>query len=291
MSSSQLREPQVDDAEPVAALFVSAFGTGRQVDAEEIRSWLDNTEFEPGWFRVLVEDGRIAGYGDIWPQDADLALDVAAPGKWDVFLDWAESEARSRRIPRIRTTPPAGHELAGACEARGYRLWRSSLTMEIELDAAAEPAPVDGFELSAYRDADQEQLIAALNESFARDPFWHTISESNFREFYLRARGFDPSLWTLAWAGDELAGFSLAYYRHGADDTLGWVGTLGVRESWRRRGLGETLLRTAFARLYDRGLRRVGLGVDSENVTGAVGLYERAGMSNVARTDNWVLEL
>ena len=72
---------------------------------------------------------------------------------------------------------------------------------------------------------------------------------------------------------------------------LGWVGILGVRSPWRRRGLGDALLRASFAALYERGLRRVGLGVDTENVTGALRLYERAGMRAVRRTDSWVLEL
>ena len=71
---------------------------------------------------------------------------------------------------------------------------------------------------------------------------------------------------------------------------LGWVGTLGVRPGWRRRGLGETLLRASFRALHERGLRRVGLGVDTENVTGALRLYERVGMRPVRRYDNWVRE-
>lgn len=291
MSSSQLRELRPEDAEAVAELFVSTFGEARHIDAEEIRSWFDNAELEPAWLRVLEENGRISGYGDIWPEPRELALDVAAPGRWDVFLDWAEAEARELGTPRVRTVPPEGHELARVCEARGYRYWRSSFTMEIELVGEVSAAAPDGFELGEYRDEHRDRLLAALNESFAADPFFHAVTPSNFGEFYLRSRGYDPALWTLAWAGDELAGFALAYFQHGADETLGWVGTLGVRERWRRRGLGEALLRTAFAKLADRGLRRVGLGVDAENVTGALRLYERAGMRKVGQSDNWVLDL
>jgi ribosomal protein S18 acetylase RimI-like enzyme len=64
-----------------------------------------------------------------------------------------------------------------------------------------------------------------------------------------------------------------------------------VRVPWRRRGLGEALLRSAFDALHARGFRRAGLGVDAENATGAVALYERAGMHVVRRADNWVLDL
>ena len=59
---------------------------------------------------------------------------------------------------------------------------------------------------------------------------------------------------------------------------VGWVATLGVHPDWRGRGLGLALLRHAFAELHRIGKRQVGLGVDSQNATGATRLYERAGM-------------
>ena len=138
--------------------------------------------------------------------------------------------------------------------------------------------------------SDDDAVIALLNTAFSEDPFLHDVSQSNFREFFLRARGFDATLWLLAWDGEQLAGFALVYPEHGGDITLGWVGTLGIGKPWRRRGLGEALLRTAFHRLHERGLRRVGLGVDAENATGALRLYERVGMHVVRQADNWTLE-
>jgi len=110
---------------------------------------------------------------------------------------------------------------------------------------------------------------------------------ASLREFHLRSRGFGPELFLLAFDGEELAGFALDYPVHGTDTGLGWVATLGVRAPWRRRGLGEALLHASFAALHARGLRRVGLGVDAQNVTGALRLYERVGMRQVRRSDNW----
>src|SRR6476469_2694699 len=110
MSSSRLRQLRPDDAEQVAALFVQAYGDGRPIDAEEIRSWLRNEEIQPEWLQVLEEDGRVVGYGDIWVQEDVVVLDAAAPGRWQSFFDWAEVEARDRGAPRVRVSVPAGDE-------------------------------------------------------------------------------------------------------------------------------------------------------------------------------------
>ena len=174
---------------------------------------------------------------------------------------------------------------------RGYRYWRSSYTMEVDLRERPTVLRVpDGCRVRVYDERDEDPLRLAMNEAFADDPFWHTLTASGFREFYLRSRGFDPSLWLLACERDELAGVALAYPRHRADESAGWVALLGVRPPWRRRGLGGALLTHAFQALYARGLRRVRLGVDAENPTGAVSLYEKLGMRQVRRDDNWIRE-
>jgi ribosomal protein S18 acetylase RimI-like enzyme len=54
------------------------------------------------------------------------------------------------------------------------------------------------------------------------------------------------------------------------------VHVLGVRPAWRKRGLATALLRHIFRDFQQRGATRVGLGVDGENTTGAVRLYERS---------------
>ena len=76
------------------------------------------------------------------------------------------------------------------------------------------------------------------------------------------------------WDGDQIAGTLIAAPELGG----GWVASIGVREPWRRRGLGLALLRRSFGQFWDRGERRVQLGVDAGNATGALRLYERAGM-------------
>ncbi len=59
---------------------------------------------------------------------------------------------------------------------------------------------------------------------------------------------------------------------------MGFVNILGVRRPWRKLGLGLAFLHHAFGEFYRRGKRKAGLGVDAENLTGALRLYEKAGM-------------
>ncbi len=89
----------------------------------------------------------------------------------------------------------------------------------------------------------------------------------------------------VAWDGDEIAGLSLCRSSEGGDPDLGWVDILAVRRPWRRRGLALALLLHSFHELRARGRPRVGLGVDAENLTGAVRLYERAGMAPTQQHD------
>lgn len=288
MSSSLLRQATEPDAEAIAAIFRAAFGDSRALDADEVRSWLANADIKPENVRVLEIDGRVVGYGDVWPESDNLAIDVAAPGHWDVFFNWAEERARAAGVSQVRSYFVAGHELERVVQARGYRYWRSSFTMEIEL---RERPPAVDLDVRTYGDQDGEPLREHLNQAFSQDPFFSHVSQSNFREFFLKSRGFDPELWFLVWDGDELVGSSLTFPERFGDRGLGWVANLAVRSSHRRRGLGEGLLRHSFRALYDRGLRRVGLGVDAENPTGALRLYERAGMRPILRNDNWALDL
>lgn len=289
MREPVLRQLHEDDADAVAALFRDVWGEARPLDAEEIRIWLRNPELQPEWLRVAELGGRVVGYGDIVVRSDEVILDTAAPGHWDAFLDWAEDHARDAERGRVRVYVPAGHEVEQVLADRGYELWRSSYTMEMDIAPEQRPPePPSGIALRPYAPRDAEPLRHAVNDAFQEDPFFQPHSEAGFEAFVLHARSMDPELWLLAWDGDDLAGFALAVPERSGDPAMGWVEFLGVRAPWRRRGLGECLLRTALHRLAERGLPRAGLGVDAENVTGALRLYQRVGMQIISQGNNWV---
>jgi ribosomal protein S18 acetylase RimI-like enzyme len=291
---TELRALRAEDADAVAELFVAAFGDARRMDGGEIREWLRNDALQPENLRVLVDDGAVAGYGDIWIAGGTADVDVAAPGRWGEVFDWAEDRARREGAERVHSFFVEGHELEEIVAARGYRPVRAMYTMEIKLgdEPPPTPVPVGGIVIRPYRHPDDEQrTYEAQEESFA-DHWGHNAQPiETWREFSVKQTGFDPSLWLLACDGDEVAGLALNFRERSGDPGYGWVGTLGVQRAWRRRGIGEALLHHSFRALHQCGRRRVRLAVDAKSLTGATRLYERAGMQVIRQSNTWQLEL
>lgn len=291
MTSSLLRGLRVEDAEQVAALFVEAFGGARMLDAREVASWLRDPALKQEHLRVLEEDGRIVGYGDVAARGDALFIDLAAPGRWNELLDWAESQVAELGLKTASLFAPHEHELEHLAATRGYEKTRESLTMEIGFDDLPPDGDFGELEVRTYRAEDRGAVIAALNDAFSEDPFFQEATVERFDAMFVGRDDFDPTLWFLAWDDAELAGFALGYPQLGTDPDLGHVNWLGVRKQWRRRGLAEALLRHSFRELYARGKHRTALGVDAQNVTGALRVYERVGMHVTRRFGTWQKEL
>jgi mycothiol synthase len=294
MSSLQVRPLRREDADEVAQLFVDCFGDARRMDAGEIQSWFDNEALDPEKLLVLVDGDRIVGYFDLWLEDEKVDIDLAAPGIWDEALGHAENTARALGAKKARTFFVAGHELESVASGRGYGPIRTSWTMEIEfgVEAPAGASVPDGIDIRPYlHPADERAVYEAHVEAFADHWDYHREPFEQWREFTVRSRNFDPTLWLVAWAEDEVAGYALNYPERAGDPGYGSVGTLGVRRPWRRKGLGEALLRRSFAALHARGQRVVRLSVDAANPTGATRLYERAGMRVMREANTWERDL
>jgi mycothiol synthase len=185
----------------------------------------------------------------------------------------AEQDVRVTLHSTIDNRDQASHDLH---KNEGYQPVRYHWRMEIKLEASpAVPTLPQGIELRPFnKDKHARAVLDAQNDAF-RDQWGSHAME--FEGWSLRKFGhkdFDPSLWLIAWDGDQIAGFSQNRFRMG----IGWVGTLGVRAAWRKRGLGEALLLHSFGNFYQRGIKTIGLGVDASNPTGATRLYQKVGM-------------
>lgn len=144
----------------------------------------------------------------------------------------------------------------------------------------------EGIELRPFERGQHEQaLYEAVEEAF--QDHWNHFARP-FDEWLdqLYSDGYEDGLSLVAWDGDQIAGSALCYYRGDG----GWIRNLSVRRAWRRRGIAQALLQSAFAGFYQRGRSWVGLGVDASSPTGATRVYERAGMQIAARYETYELE-
>lgn len=309
MSGITLRAPGLEDL-PVAVEFLNSWARALhgsdELSEAELRSWWTGPGLD---LRADVRlahtvSDEVAGYADVSDVGArhvELWIDARVhpehpPGIADELLRWAEGHARELAsaapageipIARAGTWSTDGDGLE-ALERSGYRLVRHSFRMEISLGETRPEPPSwpDGIRLRSFEPgADERAVYDAQNDAFADSWDYHPDPFEEWAHWVPSAEDFDPDLNLVAMDNGEIAGIALCRPHEPGDAELGWVRILGVRPSWRRRGLALALLRDAFGEFHDRGLRRVGLGVDAESPTGAVELYERAGMSVARRFD------
>ena len=307
----KLRTAQWADLEPVAQLILDVCTNDGDaavaVSPEELRSeWeIPGFNLESDAWVVTTADGRVVGYEEFVNRYAHASLqgdgyvhpDFMGKGIGTAMLRALEQRARKEielAEPEHRVFIRNGMSIGDSVsremhEAEGYKPIRFFWRMEITLDAAP-PTPTwpDGIELRPF-DADAHTyLVYRAHEEAFSDHWGHTPrSFEEWKHRVIEGDDFDPSLNFIAWDGDQIAGYTLDRYRN----DNGWVGSLGVRRPWRKRGLGLALLYHSFREFYKRGKPVISLSVDAANPTGATRLYQKAGMHVAAEYVSYEKEL
>ena len=260
---------------------------------------------------ALIEvDGRPTAlvYVKVEPAAKDVYADVAAlPGPHEaaaLALAVEHSVAAAHRIVADRDEP--GWTLRISCwstdavvppllQAHGLTQVRRFLRMRIDSASPAIPAAAPdlppGVDIVVRDDEDARRAIWTVdNESFLDhwnfvptpyDEWWDELGTGDSR---------DPDGWWLLTVEGEPAAICLLDERR-AEMNEGYVGILGVRRQFRRRGFAGLLLQRAFVRYRDMGRSATLLGVDDQSLTGAVGVYERVGMRAEHELHGYALDL
>jgi mycothiol synthase len=291
--SVAIREPTTDEAGEIADLLnahaQSAFGE-TEIAEGEVRHWFGISDI---WIRVAEREGRLVGYVDaVKRRGGATEVDIRTVERDAAKALLAEAEAHTGS-GTIRAVVQGDDEvLREAVEGDGWKPVRHSYQMRIELpDDVPEPRWPDGITVRTMQSGEEERIYEANNEAFADDWYFLPQPFERWRSDTFGRESFDPTLIWLAEDGAELAGFSANSWHFSNDPEFGWIGILGVRPQWRRRGLATALLHHSFRDFRRRGAKRVGLGVDAQNTTGAVRLYERVGMQVARRNDTYEREL
>lgn len=173
--------------------------------------------------------------------------------------------------------------LVALAEDEGYRPARWFFDMRrvgLATDLPETPPLPDGLEVRPVAEDDLLTIWRADHEAF--QDHWGGGDDSD--EAFGRFRdspAFDPTMWVVAWEGDEVAGAVVnAIYpgeSEAAGERRGWLDSVFTRRRWRKRGLASALIARSLHVLAGRGLEVAMLGVDADNPSGAVRLYERLG--------------
>ena len=263
------------------------------ISEEDVKEVLRSPGLDP------ATDGMVVQYGEemvasaiVWPRkpgERVVAFGAVDPdhhgrGLGTFLFDFVERRARELQQARSEeltlhfyldeTDDAAMTMIAG----RGFARVRGNYTMHVELgdEPILDEAP-GWLTIRTCTSHDARLCYDLVEETFA-EHFGHT--KQTYEEWaasVLKRADSDPTLWWLAYDGDEPVGVLLASRM----DHMGWVADLGVRKPFRKRGIAAALLRHAFAEFQRRGLRAAGLGVDAQNETGAVRLYESVGMRSI----------
>lgn len=172
--------------------------------------------------------------------------------------------------------PSFAHDM----DALGYRHVRTFWHMLRELPAEDQPPDEPPGVRVRPMDprGDDAGIFEVIQEAFAGHFGYVPVSRDAWWQEQRSSELYDPGLFfvaEVAEAGDGIVGVASCFLM----DDVGWIGELGVKPSFRGRGLGKALLRRSFVELAGRGAGRARLNVDSENEAGATRLYETVGMT------------
>lgn len=169
----------------------------------------------------------------------------------------------------------------------GFRPGKYYFQMRIELVSPVPEAQwPDDISVRTVQEGEDDQAIYEFIQDAFDQPGRTRPSFDQWHEHMERSDIFDPELWFLATAGQEMVGACLCFnYPSG-----GWVRQLGVAKEWRRQGIGQALLQHTFRVFQERGASNVGLTVESERPD-AFRFYQAVGMRQVRQYDEYVRDV
>ncbi|MBI2780715.1 MAG: GNAT family N-acetyltransferase [Chloroflexi bacterium] len=265
--------------------------------------WAVRPGFDPARDAVVVEDeGRIVAGGTMdWRERAGRIIHSSTiwvlpewrrRGLGRRILAWLEARARASLLDGTGGPPELPHVLNAGIETSniasaafaagaGYAPVRYGFQMRRPLDLPIPDVPMPaGLEVRPVEPAQIRAIWEADSEAFQDHFEPRAPTEAEFERFTADP-DCDISLWLVAWDGDEVAGSVLnGIYPHENAATgieMGWLDHVSVRRQWRGRGLAKALIVRSLALLRERGMEMAVLGVDAENPTGALQVYEGFG--------------
>lgn len=294
---------------------ISVFEESKKVDQieeaaslEDIAHWLTHLEHSDPYTDMVFAEvhGKVIGYSLVWWNKApngtvfyehfvDLAPTWRGKGIRHAVLRYNETRLKAiasthpgdnPRYFRILTEETETHWQSVLVD-EGYTIMRYGFKMvrpTLE-DISDLPLP-EGIEVRPVQPEHYQKILHAWNEACKDMRGQIPISEESFKAFQ-EDPAFDPSLWQIAWHKDQVIGTVIAFINEKENQEYrrrrGHTEFISVARPWRNQGIAKALIARALKALKKRGMTEAALGVDAENPSGALHLYETMGFQPVKR--------
>jgi mycothiol synthase len=291
--------------------------TGEHYAEADLEEELGNPEVEVGKDFVGAFDGDgLIGYFSVLPRgETDGAYKVHVQGSVHperrgkgigaqlvtAMLARGTAAAAERRPDLPARLTATGMSTNAAQEdlltAHGMRGERWNFVMRTTLGALPDVPPLaEGYELRPYVDSMAGAVLEAHNLAFdGSHPNFTSWTETTWKQWVTGSHTFRPALSRVVVpAGvDQVVGYLTTHEFEAYFDATGrreaCVARLGTLPDHRGRGLAATLLGHCLHAYAAAGYDEASLDVDSENPTGALGVYRRAGFEIESRWTNYFL--
>lgn len=268
--------------------------------ARDIRLWEDAEGELIGFAQLSVtEPGEVID-GWLWFRvhpDARGGNVEAAAIAWGEVRMREVSAMRGGRV-KLRTYARAEDcDRISVLASCGFKVDRYFCRMARELwEPIPEPHFPEGFALRQFPgEQDAAAWVEMFNQSFIDhwnhhdltvDKFKHELAKPDYRN--------DLDLIAVADDGTFVSFCCCEICVEECDRTgrnEGWIACLGTRRGFRKMGLGRAMLLAGLHRLKAAGVATAILGVDAENSSGALHLYESAGFHNIRDSISYVKDV
>ena len=306
------------DLEAIAHLINTCEAVDRTdsgTSVSELRQSFDDPSVDKARNIYLWEDAenQLVALGRLWMPPADQVIDgflgfrvhPTARGK-DLekqIIAWGEGRMREIQqergvLMKLRSSSRADQfERIALLERSGFRAERYFFTMERSLSQPIpEPQLPEGFLLRQVQgEQDIQAWVEMYNQAFI-DHWNHRELTVERMRHELKNPYYKPELDLIATATDGTFA-SLCHCRINPEDNKrngrheGLIISLGTRRGFRHRGLGRAMLLAGMQRLQTAGVEIAKLGVDVENPTGALRLYESVGFQKAYTHISYVKEV
>ncbi|MFJ4963392.1 GNAT family N-acetyltransferase [Streptomyces sp. NPDC088729] len=306
------------DARPLSGESVAAWSrlreetervdrTGAHVGATDLAEILAAPKLDARQDTLGLWDGpRLAAYAVLHtPHGAvDVARfqgDAAVHPEWrrhglgTRLVEWLEERARAQHAAERELSALPGElllegkagdgNLLRLTEKLGYTpcRWWFDMKRPVGDAPAGSPADRDGTRPIPYEAVYDEAARLAHNDAFRDHWNFVPMDPADWRTWVTGTESFRPALSRLLMAGDEVAAYLIAHESEAETAATGrrdcHVSLLGTRRARRGRGSAQALLTDVLHAASDAGYDTVSLVVDTDNPSGALGIYENAGFA------------